>query len=526
MKYINNRLNANIIKLEDANNNYTSGNVEGALEEVSSQIKDKANRVTTDSFENILNFGVVGDGITDDSKAFFDALTYCNSNKKTLIINNLIINLKTVPYSIDDDVTFLISCNIKSTNSKIIVNLNSANKNGSFFGISGNDLKIDGLHIENCSDYKNRWFLINFYKNNNVILDNCYICDDIQRDDNLEGITTGFIDFSTQNSNIQIINSTLINRNSISGGIWIREGTNGCTSKNIVIENNKIIHSCCNESIAVWGWKGKVENIFIRNNNFIEEKRTQTDSICIFTLHQSGQSNNIIFSNNNITIEDECEFLNIFLQRFPETSGTVNILNNTINMRLSSKLTSSNGLFNGFNSSKDIIKDNLIIIQNGTNQSSKFLLFNMCKNVFNNKIICNELTDDTSIVISNLSYLSDNYINSSVPIAIYGEYIPLFEKNTVYAPSAINNYFFNAKYNGSDDVDIIFRSNYIDIQDGCRLNFDCNNKENLYFVNNYMPRMTIQSRNYRSCFIACNNILNSFSTTQPTVNYNNNFITT
>ena len=40
MKYIDNRLNANIVKLEDANNNYTSENVEGALEEIDSKIKN------------------------------------------------------------------------------------------------------------------------------------------------------------------------------------------------------------------------------------------------------------------------------------------------------------------------------------------------------------------------------------------------------------------------------------------------------------------------------------------------------
>lgn len=40
MKYINNRLSANIIKLEDENNNYTSENVEGALEEIDSKIKN------------------------------------------------------------------------------------------------------------------------------------------------------------------------------------------------------------------------------------------------------------------------------------------------------------------------------------------------------------------------------------------------------------------------------------------------------------------------------------------------------
>lgn len=40
MKYIENKLNANIVKLKDANNNYTSENVEGALEEIDSKIKN------------------------------------------------------------------------------------------------------------------------------------------------------------------------------------------------------------------------------------------------------------------------------------------------------------------------------------------------------------------------------------------------------------------------------------------------------------------------------------------------------
>lgn len=39
MKYIDNRINANIVKLEDENNNYMSEDVEGALEEIDSKIK-------------------------------------------------------------------------------------------------------------------------------------------------------------------------------------------------------------------------------------------------------------------------------------------------------------------------------------------------------------------------------------------------------------------------------------------------------------------------------------------------------
>ena len=43
MKYIENKLNANIVKLKDTKNNYTSDNVEGALEEIDSKIKNIEN---------------------------------------------------------------------------------------------------------------------------------------------------------------------------------------------------------------------------------------------------------------------------------------------------------------------------------------------------------------------------------------------------------------------------------------------------------------------------------------------------
>ena len=48
MKYIDNRLNAKIVKLEDANNNFVNDNVEDALNEIDSKIKN----IETDGYDD------------------------------------------------------------------------------------------------------------------------------------------------------------------------------------------------------------------------------------------------------------------------------------------------------------------------------------------------------------------------------------------------------------------------------------------------------------------------------------------
>ena len=47
MKYIDNQLKAKIVKLEDKNNNFTSDNVEGALNEAGDKIKNKQDKLVS-----------------------------------------------------------------------------------------------------------------------------------------------------------------------------------------------------------------------------------------------------------------------------------------------------------------------------------------------------------------------------------------------------------------------------------------------------------------------------------------------
>lgn len=165
MKYIDNRINANIVKLEDENNNYMSEDVEGALEEIDSKIKTiEANgyddtqvrqhinnikteigteELTTNSknikgsvnelnsqIKDIANkfhiypedFGAKGDGLTDDTQAIKSALNYCRSNKKILSL------LEEKTYKVTDQLDFS-KISIIGNNSTISFNIDNNTTN-------------------------------------------------------------------------------------------------------------------------------------------------------------------------------------------------------------------------------------------------------------------------------------------------------------------------------------------------------------------------------------------------------------
>ena len=115
MKYIDNRLSANIIRLEDKNNNYTSENVEGALEEIDSKIKDIEN--STIHYITPYMFGGVGDGVTDDTNALKQAILKARQEKKVLKLDGKFYVTETL------NVT---NIKIKGV-TKCIANLNSYN---------------------------------------------------------------------------------------------------------------------------------------------------------------------------------------------------------------------------------------------------------------------------------------------------------------------------------------------------------------------------------------------------------------
>lgn len=81
----------------------------------------------------------------------------------------------------------------------------------------------------------------------------------------------GYVDLYTNNNNIVFKNCyfdcySVVNGVAHGGGIWVREYNANKTSKNITFENCEIKHYSKDETIAVWNWNGKVENVTIDNN--------------------------------------------------------------------------------------------------------------------------------------------------------------------------------------------------------------------------------------------------------------------
>ena len=69
------------ISLTDTSGNFTSDNVEGALSEINSQIKEITNKVIE---VNAKDFGASGDGIIDDTNSFSEFIDYINNNKDNI----------------------------------------------------------------------------------------------------------------------------------------------------------------------------------------------------------------------------------------------------------------------------------------------------------------------------------------------------------------------------------------------------------------------------------------------------------
>ena len=104
MKYIENQLKAKIVKLEDANNNFTSDNVEDALNEAGDKIKKKQDKlvsgtnIKTINGKSILGYGNIEITSSGGSGTNF-SVSYNEVNEELTITstteNNIIYNEST-----------------------------------------------------------------------------------------------------------------------------------------------------------------------------------------------------------------------------------------------------------------------------------------------------------------------------------------------------------------------------------------------------------------------------------------------
>ena len=104
MKFIDNRLNAKIVKLEDANNNFVNDNVEDALNETVDKIKNKQDKlVSGTNIKTINGQSILGSGnieITSSGGSGTNFFVSYNEVNEELTItstteNNIIYNEST-----------------------------------------------------------------------------------------------------------------------------------------------------------------------------------------------------------------------------------------------------------------------------------------------------------------------------------------------------------------------------------------------------------------------------------------------
>lgn len=243
-----------LIEGKDATNKVTKANF---LKEVSSQIKEKANKNNSLNWLNIKEFGAKGDGITDDTEAIKNAINsaYCN------------LYFPTGQYLITEPLKFshkniIGDCDALQNNFKYEWENDKKHNTVFYFDIENNEKAITFYGHNN--EFKN---IIVKNINQDSINTGIYVYGDMLSVSNLYiigfrdiGLEVGTAYFSTFN-NIQIVeNSEICN---IGLKAWSQNDgaqSTACTFNNIMIRSK------FNKNYSIGGCNHIFLNIFVRNN--------------------------------------------------------------------------------------------------------------------------------------------------------------------------------------------------------------------------------------------------------------------
>jgi len=277
---------------------------------------------------NPMDFGAVGDGITNDTKAVQKAINYAASNNKVLFIPEGVFSVRNLEYkkglSIQGNGTTSIlkadkSCKVWDSIFNIY-NITGVRIDGVVF--DGNKGVVDGddqsgtvnIWIDSCKDveitnntFQHNWFLgvcvknsddLYFHKNkfididcgietadypsNNIVIDDNYFDGaEMSEPISIYGMKAGY------HENITIINNTI--KNHIHGsGILLR------AAKNVTVKNN-IIDNCatgiyvCDATYDDVSYG--VSNVVIKNNTI---KNQQYEGILLEQISDSQITSNTI----------------------------------------------------------------------------------------------------------------------------------------------------------------------------------------------------------------------------------------
>ena len=183
------------------------------------------------------------------------------------------------------DGTITISKNLKGQNATINMNRN----NGDEFGmvITGNKHTIENLTFHAISSNK----YMEIIDSNNISILNCRFTSETNR------TSGGLLDLYSNNHNTLIENCYFETHTTGSGGIWIRQYETDGLSSNILFNNCEFIGDTTDETIAMWGWRGTIDNVLVTNSKITRPLNTNITNAFPITIGQAGITKNCGFDN-------------------------------------------------------------------------------------------------------------------------------------------------------------------------------------------------------------------------------------
>ena len=264
---------------------------------------DKLN-ITKGDWINVKEAGAKGDGVTDDTNIIKDLATKYSTllfESGTYIVSELNI----------DGVSFISNsrATIKTTGTNTTRNAIEAAGSYNFIGI---DFIQDGTSP-----------LFGLKGSHDAIIKDCTFtvpetCTS----------TNGYVDVYTNNQNILFENCEFHMHIAPSGAVWVREGSTTGVTKNIIFNKCYFDHKGRDESIAVWSWFGRVENVFIDNCRFelaYNGERKHVISLGSGDEGLEGENGNQI--TGNIYVRN-CNFSCMSLLSIAKSSGNNGFIDN------------------------------------------------------------------------------------------------------------------------------------------------------------------------------------------------------
>ena len=350
------------------------------------------------------------------------------------------------------------------------------------------------------------------------------------------GATTSHtpLDLYRNNQNIIFENCKITcNHLNGTGGIWIRNLDSSIekTTKNIVFNNCSCYKASGDEILAIWGWRGYVENVKFSNCYFGSSSTAKNPSH-FFSIGMTGNLKRVIFENSIIDTKHNITTIgNSIFKTIYDTTGSMldgcildGLTIRDCTIKVNGSNTSGCVIFRGENNtnSKNLVIDNCKIIAGTVNQVivGKYDLINCTI----------EIDEATSGIFSHLNKIKNNSISATKGklLGTNSSYGLIFEGNEVKYANDSN--FIVAHYLA--DFELTFINNTFKFNTPITQFIVCNDNNlspTIKIINNKFTHfgMYLTTSNNTKLLMVNNDINNNSSTIGSSVSKDgilNNFI--